>query len=187
MKYIAAFFFFFVLMNPMFSQVKFEKEYRLKENEVSKKAVAYTSMFGFKKDVKWYGEESQDGKSIEAKGKVNKHTYSVEFTTDGNLIDIEKRIAFKELDKNEQILINNLLCTSFIKFSIKKVQLQFTDIDKNDINKLTAGLITNYNYEIVVKGKKKSTYHLYEFLISKKGKILKELKFSSVNTDNLEF
>ena len=86
----------------MFSQVKFEKEYRLKTADVPKKALHIVTMWDFKKKVKWYAEESQDGKTVEGKVCHNRHKISLEFKENGTLIDVEKTVKFSDLEEDIQ-------------------------------------------------------------------------------------
>lgn len=57
----------FLGFQTLFSQEKFEKEYRIKENRVPKKATQIIKMWNFPKKIKWYAEESNLGKTFEAK------------------------------------------------------------------------------------------------------------------------
>lgn len=172
-----------------FSQQKFEREYRIKPDQVPAKAKEFVAKCNFDKKIKWYAEESQDGKTIEAKSCKNKHKFSVEFDVNGNILDVEKTIKWKEIPAKKQQVIKKALSSRFKKYKIRKIQIQWqTDHDfyidlinekgENDIKEL---------YEIVVKGRKNKEYKRYELLIDAQGTILKELQFAPQNTDNLEF
>ncbi|MDY0780765.1 hypothetical protein [Tenacibaculum sp. IB213877] len=171
----------------VFSQVKFEKEYRVSSSEVPQKASEFISQCNFKKKVKWFTEESQDGKTFEAKACHKNHKLSIEFSEKGDLIDVEKTVKFSKLPKEEKELINSVFRQQFSKFRIKKVQLQYTGSDEKILNIIQNNQPSEYNFEVVVKGKKTKSYTLQEFLINQKGEVVKELKFVPMNSDNLEF
>jgi hypothetical protein len=174
-----------------FSQEKYEKEYRIKPDQAPKNAVKFINELNFKKKIKWYAEESNDGKTFEAKTCHLKHLFSVEFTKEGYLIDVEKKVSFSDLNKVIQQNINNSLSKKFVKFRIKKVQQQFKG-QKNDLKKIFLNSFKTDGkqevfYEIIVKGKENDTYKLYEVLLDAEGNISKILTFRAINSLNLEF
>ena len=71
-----------------FSQEKFEREFRISKEEVPQKAQNFIKQCEFDKKVKWYMEESQDGKAIEAKSYKKNYKYSVEFDMKGNVLEL---------------------------------------------------------------------------------------------------
>ncbi|PWG06773.1 hypothetical protein [Polaribacter aquimarinus] len=89
----------FLSVNSLLSQEKFEKEYRVKPKDVPKKSLEIIKIWNFKNKVKWYVEESQDGKTFEAKVRYKKYKYSIEFSKEGNIIDVEKTVKFSQLQK----------------------------------------------------------------------------------------
>lgn len=175
----------------LFSQEKIEREYHIKATEAPKKAQETIKKWNFKQKVKWYVEESQDGKTFEAKVYHQSKKHSIEFTKLGNIIDVEIVEKFYKLPKKEQLLIKKTLSKRFKKFKIKKIQIQYKE-EENTLYNLLFNLKKSnkkidFNYEIVVKAKEKKSYHLYELLLHKNGKVLKQLKFAPSNLDNLEF
>ncbi|WP_298996650.1 hypothetical protein [uncultured Tenacibaculum sp.] len=187
MKFITALLLFCVFSG--FSQEKFEREFRISTEEVPQKAQNFIKQIEFDKKVKWYMEESQDGKAIEAKSYKKNYKYSVEFDLKGNVLDVEKKIKWKEIESSVRKNIENSLKKEFEKFTIRKIQVQW----KSDEETLL-GLIrgdkenkTDVLYEIVLKGRKEGSTSLYEVLIKADGTIIKQLKFAPSNSLNLEF
>lgn len=173
-----------------FAQQKFEREYRVNKNKVPKKSVDFVHQCNFKKKVKWYVEESQDGTTFEAKVYKKKHLYSIEFLENGTLLDVEKRVKFSKLPKDIKKRIRKTLAITFKKYHIKKTQKQW----KGNSEKLMQFITKKQKvtkeetaFEIVVKGRRNKEYHLFEILFNHKGKILKKLQFAPINSDNLEF
>lgn len=174
----------------VFSQEKYEREYRISVDSVPENAKLFIEKFQFDKTVKWFAEESQDGKTIEAKSWLNDYKYSVEFTKKGNLIDVEKEVEIEELSKAIQQKINTALTNKYDKFKIKKLQIQYTGSEENVFQKVLNNVDVNtvlVQYEIVVKAKKENESKRYELLVDKNGAILKELIFKNSFYLNLEF
>lgn len=181
----------FLISVSVFSQEKIEREYRVNPNKVPAKSLQIVKMWNFKKKVKWFKEESQDGKTYEAKVYYKKHKYSLEFAENGDLLDVEKTVRFKRLKKAVQIKINQILSREFKKYRIKKVQIQFkgseSAVYKNVFQIKNNNEKVIKNYEIIINGKKDKTYKRYEILINENCKVLRILPFAIDNTDNLEF
>ena len=181
---------FFLVINYGFSQEKYEREYRVIADSIPKNAKLFVDRFKFDKKVKWFVEESQEGKTIEAKSYLNSYKYSIEFSKSGNLIDVEKQIQFKELSKSLQEKINTSLANKYDKFKIKKLQIQFKGSKENLLQTIFNDKKIeeiSINYELVVKTKKENESKRYELLVDKNGTILKELVFKNTFSINLEF
>jgi hypothetical protein len=159
-----------------FAQQKFEKEYRINSKEIPAKSLQIIKMWNFKKKVKWFAEESNDGKTFEAKVVYKRHSYSIEFS---------------ELSTEIQLEIKENLSKKFKKYRIKKVQIQYSGTETaiyNEVFQLkTTHERAKINFEIVLKAKKENDYALYEILTDNKGNLIKELKFKQESSLNLEF
>ncbi len=185
-------FFMPVLLLPLFTeaQTKFEKEYRIKTDEVPETALQFIRTSNTDLSEKWYYEENQLDNSIEAKFKFNKKRYSVEFDTMGNLQDIEIETDFEALAEALQSKITASLQNNYSKHKIRKLQVQYS----GDINSL-AELLENsasqnrykVRYEIIVKGRKNRQWNLYEITFNHAGELKKTDQIIFRNTDNLEF
>ncbi|SED95707.1 hypothetical protein SAMN05444353_0104 [Polaribacter dokdonensis DSW-5] len=183
---------FFVLCYSMniLSQEKFEKEYRVDREQIPQISLNFVDNLKFKKKIKWYVEESNEGKTYEAKTCYLKYLYSLEFSEKGEILDVEKKVKFKELPNDVQNNISDKLSEKFKKFKFKKIQIQYKGTEqylidfiknKSDNNDLKT------SYEIIVKAKETDTYKLYEILLNEQGDILKMLEFRAINSINLEF
>lgn len=178
----------FFTVNSITGQYKFEKERRVKPHEVPSEAIDFVSKVKFKKKIKWYLEESQDGKTFEAKVYFKKRKHSIEFNHLGSVLDVEIETKFSKIEKETQNKINSTLEKRFRKFKIRKIQLQYKGKEEDLMNCIKKECSLKPNYEIVLKGKTDSSYKLYELLVDYAGeRILKELKFSQDNFDNLQF
>lgn len=168
----------FICLIPLLAigQSKFEKEYRLKKEDVPVVATNFIEKIDHKRNLKWYKEESSDGKTVEAKFKVNKVAYSVEFDTTGNLLDIEELIRVTDLDIFLQQDIKNQLQKRFIKFKVVKIQKQLKGENHELITYFKKSNDKNVSgYELVVKGKKNKELNLYELFFNGSGEVESEL------------
>jgi hypothetical protein len=169
-------------------QSKFEKEYRLKEKEVPKAAINFIEKIDYKSKLKWYREESSDGESVEAKFKINKIAYSIEFDTLGVVEDIEELIRISSLDSNLQTSILNQLDQVFEKHQIIKIQKQLKGENKELIayfKEENKALISGY--ELIVKAKRRKEVNLYEYFFTAEGVLSKELKVLIKSAVHLEY
>lgn len=184
-------FVFFISLAPLFAQQKFEKEFRIKKSEAPTKALEFIKSVNLKNKLKWYAEESNDGKTYEVKTCFRKYKYSIEFSENGKVLDIEKTIKLKQLEVLTQQKIKQSLSKRFKKYKIKKLQIQYIAdenwIYKNLFQTENSHTKAKINYELIVKGKTNKMFSQFEILINQEGEIIKELLFTSSNSLNLEF
>ncbi|MFW5760574.1 MAG: hypothetical protein ACOCXH_06315 [Cyclobacteriaceae bacterium] len=182
----------FTLFFPaiLLAQTKYEKEYRIKQEEVPEKALEFIHSASIDFSEKWYFEENLEGNSIEAKFKYNQKRYSVEFDTSGNFLDIEIKTPFDALLEKLQASIKNSLKNTYSKFKIRKMQVQYSGSIPSFadfLNEPNREEHYNIHYEIVVKGKKNRRWNLFEMTYNSQGELKKTEQIILRNTDNLEF
>ncbi|MFD2561401.1 hypothetical protein [Aquimarina rubra] len=171
-----------------YSQNKLEREFRIKSSDVPTLALDFMNQGPFDKKIKWYAEESQNGKSIEAKTCYKNIKYSIEFDTNGKPQDVEQKVSFASIPESLRKQIKSSLDSVFVKSKIKKIQKQWVGSRSaliSLINQKTTPQSYDLNYEFIVRGKKDKQYTNYELLYNKKGVLLQILKIVSANTDNL--
>ena len=168
-----------------FTQTKFEKESRVKINDVPTVAVEYVNTFNFQSKVKWYKETCINSISFEAKTKHNGNNYSIEFSEDGSFEDIEIEIKSKEISPEFFKIISNYLTERHKKYSIKKIQIQYigeksliSDFIKNQNKRAEIQV----NYEIVISSKEEGSFKMFEYLFSEKGDFIKRAQIELKRT-----
>lgn len=180
----------FTPLNFLCGQEKYEREYRIAENQVPENAIQFVEQFNFAKKVKWYKEEGKDQMTIEAKTKHQSRKYSIEFDLDGNIEDVEIKIPCKEIPKQTIQSIEDYLGQTYQKYKIEKVQVQYTGTEEAlkrvEANSKSADDL-KLQYEIILKGKSEEGYHQYEYLFSEFGEFIQKANIISRNTDNLEY
>lgn len=180
---------FFLGIN-VYSQEKYEKEYRIKTANVPQGALEFIHSAGFAKKVKWYREEGLRSNSIEAKTKHHKTKYSVEFNTAGEIEDVEYIIQWEDIPALTRINIEGFLDSIYQKKRLVKIQVQLTGEKEKLLQALVepqADRNLNTQYEIVLNGVRKGIYERYEHLFSQNGEMISESKIILKNTDHLEY
>ena len=181
---------FFISSFNVAGQLKYEREYNLSLDKVPVLAKRFVDSCCPGSKVKWYGEESLKGKSIEAKLKYKGSLYSIEFDTLGHIQDVEKKTGIADIPNNARLAIVNKLDSIFSKHEIEKVQVQWVGYNQalyELIEKRNSTLPYTTNYEIVVKGRKGKSTKMYEILFSMEGSILSVSEIVQKNTDNLDY
>ena len=180
----------FFQAEPLNGQRKFEKESRLDIQEVPTTAIEFIDSLYVPGKIKWYLEEGFNTTSIEAKFKLNKQAYSVEFDTLGQLEDIEIKMKWKRLDHTLRDTISSELSKECKKHKIKKVQIQYSGDPQVLLSKLKSGHSDQSyltRYELVVKCCNKKDVVLKEFLFDDAGQKLSSSEIVSKISSNLEY
>jgi hypothetical protein len=177
-------------LTSAFSQLKFEKESRLKRADIPPLAFELIESLAIPEKIKWYSEENLTGNSVEAKFRFNEKHYSVEFDTGGNLQDVEITIEITEIQEGVKETIFKTLESEFSKFSIQKIQAQYSgknpeilSIIKNP--QYETGI--DLKYELIVNGKTGNSTKQYEMVFNNKGNLNEKKEIIQKNADNLEF
>ena len=180
----------FLISFTSFSQEKkLEKEERIKASGVPdavKSLIApYTE--GARR-VRYYSEFNGTTKSFEVKFVLYKNHFSVEFSKDGQLEDVEVIRCFTELPKNVQDEIVKYLYPND-NFKIKKNQKQFLSKKIPDSEVLDAAIknqdITKIRYELIVQIKKEGEWTTFEMLFDEDGKFVSQREVIDRSEDHL--
>jgi hypothetical protein len=173
-----------------YSQLKYEKESRLKLADVPPVALRLIDSLEIPVKIKWYSEESLTGSTVEAKFRFNQKKYSVEFSKEGDLQDIEITIESKEIQENIKETIYKNLESEFNKYAIKKIQVHYPgnnpeilSIIMNPQNETGNDL----KYELIVNGKSGKTTKQYEMIFDNKGVLTGTKEIIQKNADYLVF
>jgi len=158
-----------------FSQVKNEREERIPISEFPKVAQSYFNVISQNvKYLKFYKETDGDKQSFEAKFKIKKLYYSVEFDTLGKLEDIEIVIKKKHIPKNIIKEISKYFDKNFRKARLIKIQKQYVNYTKKTDKQFIQQIVDNPNdkhthFEIIAEIKTKEIHELREFTFDKNG------------------
>jgi hypothetical protein len=190
MKYSALFIISLFCVNSLFAQQKFEREVRIDADAVPAAAIDYVKQLQFSSKIKWFKETGLNTTSFEAKTKYKGKKYSIEFSNDGTLEDVEIIVNKKKLPQKTYKNISQYLQKDLSKFKWVKIQIQYSGDEKAVREKivtgnLTEGLITRY--ELIVSCKLNKKYQKLEYLFSNTGDFIERKTIILPNTDNLEY
>lgn len=137
---IAVFFMLLFFGVLSYSQTKNEKEERIKKKMFPKKALdLLDALPKDAKRIKFYKETNDTIISYEAKLKLNKRGYSIEFDKNGTLEDIEITINLTNLPNVTKASILHYLETNYDRFDIIKIQKQF----KNETSAIPSDVLSD--------------------------------------------
>lgn len=181
---------FALTANSQQSNLKLEKEERIKIQEVPAPAQDFITSLKMDSKIKWYKEQSLDRTSIEAKTKYKGKRYSIEFSLKGKLEDIEILIDHSSIPESTRNNIQEFLAQEYDKFKWCKGQIQYTG-SVQELQKVTQDDFslpdTQIKYEIIVKTKLNRQKQLIEMLFSAEGLLEQKKQIIFRNIDNLEY
>lgn len=180
----------FLFVASSHGQVKYEREYRIKEGEAPQPAKEFIDSLEVDGKIKWYREVNIEAESVEAKFMLDKKKHSVEFDTAGNLQDVEVNTEWNELIKEVRDSITSHFKQFFLRYKIDKIQTQYTGPPSQIIRLLRgagSGKDITIHFELVVRGNKDHQMKSYEFTFNHDGKMVTYVEIVDINTDNLEY
>ncbi|MEM8893533.1 MAG: hypothetical protein AAGC88_03080, partial [Bacteroidota bacterium] len=137
------------------------------------------------KRIRYYRETDIDRVSYECKFMLSGQHYSVEFTEQGSLEDIEILIDFDDVDKvAAESIVNSF--SAYDRFKIRRTQRQF--ISQTGSSQFLDSVIRQaegltLRYEIVASLKKESDWKNYEMLFDDQGQLLNQREVIDRQTD----
>lgn len=178
-----------LICSGVYAQQKFERESRIKENEVPDQAIDFVqNLFEESTRVKWYREENLDGIAIEGKTKRDEGVYSVKFSADGDLYDVELTQDFQDLPEDAQEEIEEYLSENYHRYRIKKVQVQWSG-DADQVGAFVRHGKTKEDietrYEIEFTGRKDRKTVSFEGLFDHEGEHLETKEIVPRNISHL--
>ncbi|MDP2174878.1 MAG: hypothetical protein Q8K70_03100 [Bacteroidota bacterium] len=172
------------------AQEKYERESRIKQKDVPTEALRFFDSISNINKIKWYKEEGFNKISFEAKFKLNRTKYSVEFDSLGNIEDIEIEVDLDDLKTQLKDTISTQLNRNCNSHKITKLQIQYTGNKADLWHQLKHQAInpnTIVHYELIVKCRQSKDVNLFEYLFSEIGKIVSVSKIVFKNSSHLEY
>lgn len=168
-----------------FSQSKNEKEERIDSSDFPEIAIRYFSDISNQiKNLRFFRESDGQKKSFEAKFKLKKLHYSIEFDTIGKLEDIEILIREKDIPKDVFKKMMAYYTLNFDKVRHIKIQKQYINVSQiidqefiNSVIKNSSEL--NTHFEIIAEVTLKKERFLKEFTFKSTGIFEKSRPISS--------
>ncbi|MEC3906589.1 hypothetical protein VOI54_06135 [Tamlana sp. 2201CG12-4] len=166
----------FILVAELgFTQVKNEKEERIKLSEFPERAQTYFNTISNEvKYLKFYKETDVNKMSYETKFKIHKLHYSVEFDINGVLEDIEIVIKEKHIPEKALNAIKAYFNSNFDHSRFIKIQKQFVGNTKKTDQQFIQHIIDHpddkhTHFEIIAEIRLNKKRQLREFTFNRKG------------------
>lgn len=159
----------------VFSQTKNEKEERITKSEFPNAAIAVVNNLPKNcKRLKFYKETDGEKQSFEVKFKFKRKRYSLEFSKDGVIEDLEVLTKFKTINEEKKSNIEGYFRSSFSKHKLIKVQKQFVYHSKLDALTFVNDILNNTsdkdpNFEIIAEVKTNKKRDIREFTFDESG------------------
>lgn len=182
---------FLMMCLALGAQSKMEREFRIKRSQFPKKTAALLKDHLQKvKQVRYYKEVDSVKVSYEVKFKKDRLHYSMEFSEDGHLEDIE--VSVEQLDVPNETWDNILghLERDSVKYRIIKIQQQYPvsndRAEATTIKNAFQNLMLPYiNYEVMVSKKGNNGFRDYEILFDAEGHFIRSRKSLPPNYDHI--
>lgn len=190
-KIILLLFFAFAKANSVQAQsenVKLEREQRVESSLFTDNASSLVWEIAGKRKVKFYKEFDGDKTSLEAKFKKRRQRYSIEFSLDGTLEDVEIEVKRKDIDLTLWKKITIELDSISDQWRVEKMQQQYVS---NPFNK--EGLLLKIeekefdNLELIVAFKSNRKIYRKELLFNTEGEIINQRNVNRLAYDFLLF
>ena len=172
-------------------QYKYEREYRIKKNQFPVQAHQFIEdQLQNARKIRYYRETDSTKVSYEAKFKLDKLHYSVEFDEQGRLEDIEILIKEVDIPNDTFAAITSYLQNNFSKYRIRRIQQQYP-VNENETveetlkNAFQNLLLPTIRYEIMVAAKKDKGFEDYEILFDYQGEFIQLRKSLPLNHDHI--
>jgi len=168
----------FFLAQLIFSQIKNEKEARIQISEFPEKAQNIIKVLPQNcKHLKFYKETDGEKHSFEAKFKYKKQRYSLEFSTNGIIEDIEITTKFKDILNPFKDSIKAYFKNNFKKYKFIKIQKQYSYSQKTDSKQFLFDIMsqntkTAPNFEIIAEVKTDKDRIIKEFTFNNDGSFI---------------
>lgn len=175
----------------LLGQNKYEREYRIRKSQFPERALNYISeKLEDARRIRFYKETDSAKTSYEAKFKKDRLWYSVEFSEQGVLEDIEILIKPIDIPEDSFAKINAYLAGYFLKYRIRRLQQQYPMTNeeppettlKNAFQNL---MLPSINYELIVSGKKEKVFEQFEILFDAQGDFVSIRKSLPPNYDHV--
>ncbi|NBC02156.1 MAG: hypothetical protein GVY20_00475 [Bacteroidetes bacterium] len=143
-------------------------------------------------DANYYRETDGETTTFEAKLYWQDYQYSIEFTDEGLLLDIEQLIEFNEIPEGIQGRITQIMEEQFSRFRMTRVQRQYiSDEEDEDGEDVIEDFLENdmddliVRYEIEVEGQNRSEMGSFEMLFDPEGELIQRRRIVRRSIDNI--
>jgi len=154
--------------------------------------ILVNEVFPTAKNIRYYLESDGARQSYEIKLRDEGRKLSIEFYADGQLMDVEELVSFKDLPEDLNEKIEDYFDEQFEKFILTRVQKQFRGPNTKQVleaikRSQTDHLKIRYEIEAVVAGEDEQLLGSYEFLFSAEGTLISTAQILKRSSDNVTY
>ena len=174
----------------MVAQQKYEREVRIQTEDVHPDALQFIKTTPINTTIKWYRETGIDTTSIEAKTKYKGQRYSIEFSENGTLEDIEVEIKARDVKETTLNSLKKTIENTYGDFKLEKIQLQYTgnpELLKTVFDTNAVPDAVTIKYELVISSKESGTFKRFELLFNEALELESTTEIITKNNINIEY
>jgi hypothetical protein len=171
-----------------FAQYKYEREIRIRENDVPANALQFVDSLNFNSNIRWYKEIGENRISFEAKTRYKGERYSIEFSDNGIFEDMEIEMSPEEIPFQVFNRITEFLQSELERYAIEKIQIQYsgnTDLILAQFRNRETMQGVDVHYEIVISTRLEGSFLLFEYLFSETGEFVKKARIVEKSINNI--
>lgn len=171
--------------------IKYEREFRIRKDQFPTRALqSVENYLPEVRRLRFYREIDSNRSSYEVKFKYIRLHYSVEFSSEGALEDVEVRIKPVDIPADSWTAITRDLTQRFSKYRIRKIQQQYPreafPSAQITLQKAFQNLILpEIRYELIVQARAEEGFLNYEILYDANGSFLNLRKSLPPNYDHV--
>ena len=182
---------FLLYILASFGQHKYEREHRIKKNQFPEKAHVFIEEYlKNARKIRYYRETDSSNISYEAKFKLDRLHYSVEFSQSGDLEDVEILIKEADIPNESFSSIEQILDSTLGKYRIRRIQQQYpveegVPVEQTLREAFQNLLLPSIRYEMMVSGRKEDGFEDFEILFDADGRFIEMRKSLPANYDHI--
>jgi hypothetical protein len=143
--------------------------------------------------IRYYEQIGGEDLVYEVKLEWQDSEYSIEFTIDGNITDVEKVINFNDIPESTRDAITRDLESQFNRHRLTRIQIQYIHTDEDDeddadfIEDILEQDADDYEirYEIEVDGESRRELGSFEMLYTESGSLIQKRRIVRRSLDNI--
>lgn len=183
------------LLSPIHAQsAKDEVERSISKDEMPEKATTLIDEFWPDLGgIKYFRETDDTVTTFEVKLTWRDAQYSIEFSPEGNVLDVEELISFHTIPETTGNHITRDMESQFSSYRITRIQRQYIARDEDDeddadfIDDILEKDAEDYEirYEIVLDGQNREELGSFELLYSDSGSLIEKRRIVRRSLDNI--
>ena len=172
--------------------IKNENEESINREDMPTSSLTMINRFWNKeKKVDFYRQKNGEMISYKAKLEWNDYQYSIEFDSEGSLVNVEQLIDFNDIPVASQNTITEELSKQYTRFRFIRIQRQYSAEEADDRDEILEDVIDEdyedliIRFEIVVDAQNKAVMGSFESLFDEHGNMIQKRRIVRRSLDNI--